>query len=108
MQQILLHDVIIPFHNLAISNSWKIAFFDDIIKPVTTRKVQVRWKGIIKCSKAVLIMLNKFDGVAIVEFVQINIGWVVLLDIEENQTFLPKCKELEFVFVDFSFRAPES
>ena len=53
-------------------------------------------------------MLNKFDGVAIVEFVQINIGWVVLLDIEENQTFLPKCKELEFFFVDFSFRAPES
>ena len=42
MQQILLHDVIIPFHNLAISNSWKIAFFDDINKPVTTRKVQVR------------------------------------------------------------------
>ena len=41
-QQILVHDVIIPFCNLAISNSWKIAFFDDINKPVTTRKVQVR------------------------------------------------------------------
>lgn len=52
-------------------------------------------------------MFNKFDGAAIFEFVQINVGWVVLLDIEENQTFLPKCKELEFVFLDFSFRAPE-
>ena len=52
-------------------------------------------------------MFNKFDGVAIVEFVQINVGWVVLLDIEENQTFLPECKELEFLIFDFLFRAPE-
>ena len=35
----------------------------------------------------VSIRFDKSDGVGIVEFVQINIGWVVLLDTEENQTF---------------------